>query len=177
MRFISARVAIVHKQNKILMNEKKLLRRIRAMVIFFMIALALSGLTAFPLETELSWLLTFKNSMPEGLAFWFQKVNDALHQTNMQFPFLAYGYDWLAFAHLMIALIFIGVLKDPVCNVWVIDWAMLACICVWPLALIAGTVRGIPLYWQLIDCSFGIFGLLPLWLVRKWIKELAIMQA
>jgi hypothetical protein len=160
-----------------LMEAKKLRRRIQAMVIFFMIALALSGITAFPLEMELTWLLQFKTAMPEGLAFWFQKVNDALHQTNIQFPFLAYGYDWLAFAHLMIALMFIGVLKNPVRNVWVIEWAMIACICVWPLAFIAGSVRGIPLYWQLIDCSFGVFGLLPLWMVRKWIKQLEKLES
>ena len=29
-------------------------------------------------------------------------------------------------------------------------------------AFIAGAVRGIPVWWRLVDCSFGVFGSLPL---------------
>ena len=29
---------------------------------------------------------------------------------------------------------------------------------IFPLAFIAGPIRGITFYWQLIDCSFGVFG-------------------
>jgi hypothetical protein len=32
--------------------------------------------------------------------------------------------------------------------------------------------RGIPFWWRLIDCSFGIFGTIPLWLCLKWKREL-----
>ena len=35
---------------------------------------------------------------------------------------------------------------------------MAASVGVLPLALIAGAVRGIPLQWRLIDCSFGVLG-------------------
>ena len=31
-----------------------------------------------------------------------------------------------------------------------------------PLAFICGAMRGIPVYWRLIDCSFGVFGVVPL---------------
>ena len=154
------------------MNHTKQLAKIRALIIFFMIATAISGITAFPAETELYWLLQDKASFPAGVTFWLQKVYDALHDTNSKYPFLMYGYDWLAFAHLVIALAFIGPLRDPKRNIWIIDWAILCCFCVFPLALIAGSVRGIPLYWRLIDCSFGFFGLFPLFLCRKWIKQL-----
>jgi hypothetical protein len=41
-----------------------------------------------------------------------------------------------------------------------------------PWALIFGAVRGIPFWWRLIDCSFGIFGFIPLWFCRIWSKEL-----
>jgi hypothetical protein len=48
---------------------------------------------------------------------------------------------------------------------------MIACAGVIPLALIAGAVRGIPWGWRMIDCSFGVFGVLPLlrcrWLIRQ----------
>ena len=46
-------------------------------------------------------------------------------------------------------------------------FGMIACAGVVPLALIAGPLRGIPFPWRLIDCSFGIFGFVPLWLCRK----------
>ena len=85
---------------------------------------------------------------------------------------LAYGYDWLAFAHIVIAMAFIGPLKDPVKNSWIIDWAILACLAVIPLAFIAGPIRQIPMFHILIDCSFGVFGLLPLIICRRMIKKL-----
>jgi hypothetical protein len=150
----------------------RLLKKIRATIIFFMIALMLSGITAFPLETELRWLLQFRSGMPEGLGIFINKVYAALHDTNLHYPMLAYGYDWLAFAHIVIALFFIGPLKDPVRNIWVIEWGMLACMAIIPLAFIAGAVRGIPFYWKCIDCSFGVLGIIPLYLVWRWIKRL-----
>jgi len=137
-----------------------------------MIALALSGITAFPLETELRWLLQYRDKMPQALGTFFNTVYEALRDTNLRYPMLAYGYDWLAFAHLVITMFFIGPLKDPVKNIWVIEWGMLACIAVIPLAFIAGAVRGIPLYWKCIDCSFGVFGIIPLYIVWRWIKQL-----
>ena len=40
--------------------------------------------------------------------------------------------------------------------------AMLACAGVIILALVCGPIRGIPVFWTLIDCSFGIVGAIPL---------------
>ena len=39
-------------------------------------------------------------------------------------------------------------------------------------ALIAGSVRQIPMGWRLIDCSFGVFGVLPLCYALRLTKEL-----
>jgi len=156
-------------------TRAKLLKKIRLTIIFFMIALILSGITAFPLETELHWLLQYRNRMPEQLGIFINTVYEALHDTNLRYPMLAYGYDWLAFAHIVIAMFFIGPLKDPVKNIWVIEWGMLACMAVIPLAFIAGPVRGIPFYWKCIDCSFGVLGIIPLYIVWKWIKQLKPM--
>ncbi len=36
-----------------------------------------------------------------------------------------------------------------------------------PLALICGPIRGIPFYWRLIDCSFGVVGFVPLWVCQR----------
>jgi hypothetical protein len=87
-------------------------------------------------------------------------------------PFLAYGTDWLAFAHLVIAVAFIGPFIDPVRNKWIITFGLISCAGVIPLALIAGPIRGIPFPWRLIDCSFGIFGCIPLLRCRSLILDL-----
>lgn len=143
------------------------------MIIFFMTALVLSGVTAFPVETELRWLLNHPSLVPSFAENWLQHVYAALKETNSKYPMLAYGYDWLAFAHIVIAMMFIGPFKDPVRNVWVIDWALLSCIAVIPLAFIAGPIRHIPLFHILIDCSFGVLGIIPLMICKRWIKQLA----
>jgi hypothetical protein len=145
-----------------------------------MIGLVVSGLTAFPLESELkiftSILPDVRQSHPSGFTVWLLSVRDALVATNRAYPFLAYGTDWLAFSHLVIAVAFLGPLKDPVKNVWVVDFGLIACACVIPMALVAGEVRGIPLGWRLIDCSFGVLGAVPLLIARYMIKNMAISQ-
>jgi hypothetical protein len=76
----------------------------------------------------------------------------------------------------VIATIFIGPFINPVKNIWVIQFGMIACVMVFPLAFIAGPIRHIPFYWQLIDCSFGFFGIIPLWICYKEIRKLEKMQ-
>ncbi len=146
----------------------------------FIIALVLSGLTAFALQTELYWLLGSWPGWIKGDTYnWVQKVYGALGDMNSHYPFLAYGYDWLAFAHLVIAVAFIGPLRDPVRNKWIIEFGMIACIMVFPLAFVAGAVRGIPFYWRLIDCSFGIVGLAPLGICYnkiRWLEKWDVIK-
>jgi hypothetical protein len=96
-----------------------------------------------------------------------------LQQTNARYPFLAYGTDWLAFAHIMLAILFIGPWRDPAKNIWVIDFGILACLGVIPLALIAGQIRGVPIGWRLIDCSFGLIAIIPLWICRRTVVQAA----
>jgi hypothetical protein len=91
---------------------------------------------------------------------------------DADYPFLLYGTDWLAFAHLVIAVAFYGPYRDPVRNVWVVEFAMIACAGIVPLALICGPIRGIPFWWTVIDMSFGVIGVIPLYVVRQRIKRL-----
>jgi hypothetical protein len=150
--------------------------RIKVWLWIFIVGLVVSGVTAFPLESELRFFANFINAdarpATSGFAAWIVQVRDGLIATNAKYPFLAYGTDWLAFAHLVIAVAFIGPLRDPVRNVWVIQFGMIACTMVIPLALIAGEVRGIPFGWRLIDCSFGVFGIVPLWICYREIRRL-----
>ncbi len=149
----------------------KIENEIRGWVIFFIVSLFLSGLTAIPLETELGFLTRFF-PLDTPIGSWLDKVYMALHQTNKEYPFLAYGYDWLAFAHFALAILFIGPLKNPVKNKWVIEFGMLACAMIIPFALLAGHYRCIPIWWRLIDCSFGIIGTIPLFICIRKINQL-----
>jgi hypothetical protein len=72
----------------------------------------------------------------------------------------------------VIAIAFIGAWRDPVRNRWLFDFGLIACGLVIPYALGFGALRGIPFWWRLIDCSFGVFGALPLWYCRQWSLEL-----
>jgi len=150
------------------MDDK--LKQTRRWIIFFMIALIISGLTVMPLEMELSFL-SHSFSPQTGIGSWIDKVYLAVVHMNRQYPFLAYGYDWLAFAHVVLAILFIGPLKNPVRNKWVIEFGMIACILIIPFAFIAGHFRGIPVGWRLIDCSFGLAGLMPLIICIRNINE------
>jgi hypothetical protein len=150
---------------------------IRVWIIIFIVCLVLAGATAFPLVPELrlaSWALHqlgVQHWFP-SFVFWIDRVHQGVDVTNARYPFIFYGTDWLAFAHLMIAVAFIGVLRDPVRNIWIVQFGMIACICVIPLAAIAGPIRGIPLGWELIDMSFGVIGIIPLIIVYRLIRRL-----
>ena len=160
----------------------RLLRRIRWLVGLFIAGLIVSGATAIPLETEANWLtqVTGARALVDSpgtaaptWAVWLCRVTDALKEINARHPFIAYGGDWLAFGHFMIALVFVGAWRDPVRNRWLFDFGLIACALVIPYALLFGGLRGIPLWWRLIDCSFGIIGAIPLWLARRATARLA----
>jgi hypothetical protein len=155
------------------------IRRIRIWLGLLVVGLVLSGATAFPLETETRWLSAWLHHLPApaALTAWIDRVHLALKQTNKNYPYLAYGTDWLAFGHLTIAVAFYGPWRDPVRNKWVIQFGMIACAGVIPLALICGPIRDIPFGWSLIDMSFGVFGVLPLIPVWRHIKALEKDQA
>ena len=157
--------------------EQKLKTTIKRWIIFFIIALILSGVTAFPIQSQLQIAMNNLAVFPTTIQNWLSTIYHAVKTTNDNFPYLAYGTDWLAFAHIVIATAFIGPLRDPVRNIWVIQFGMIACLMVFPLALIAGPIRHIPFFWQLIDCSFGVIGLIPLYVCYKKIQQLEHLQA
>jgi hypothetical protein len=156
-----------------------ILRRYRLVLGGFIVGLVLSGVTAFPLLHELEVLARLlgipTDAAPaslNGLSFWIATVRDGLRAMHASYPWLAYGTDWLAFGHLVIALFFIGPWREPVANAWVLKVGLIACAGVVPLALICGPIRGIPFFWRLIDCSFGVFGAIPLWYCLRLTRHL-----
>jgi len=164
-------------------EQNHLLRRIRRMTVLFILGLILSGATAIPLNAEMDWLVRFTGArqMVEtpgstnapGWALWLMRIHGALKSVSDTHPFLFYGTDWLAFGHFVIAISFVGALRDPVRNIWLFNFGMIACALLIPYAMVFGAVRGIPFWWRLVDCSFGVLGFIPLWLCRAWTRLLA----
>lgn len=156
-----------------------LLVRIRVWLALFIVGLVLSGVTAFPLESEtqvLDNLFSVTPQPPPGpeatLKTWLRRVHQGIAATNREYPFMAYGTDWLGFAHLVIAIAFIGPWIDPVRNRWVLTFGVIACAAVPALAFIAGPIRDIPLYWRLIDSCFGIAGVVPLLICLRYVRRM-----
>jgi hypothetical protein len=156
-----------------------ILRKLRLVLGLFTAALILSGLTAFPLKSEMEHVVAIRGlehmapaEAGNGFDRWILTIRNGLRESYARYPWLAYGTDWLAFAHLVIAVFFTGAFIDSVRNVWILQAGIIACVLVVPLALIGGAVRQIPIGWRLIDCSFGVFGVIPLLYSLRLIRAL-----
>ncbi len=165
-------------------RRRILLRRTRIILVIFTVCLVAAGATAIPVRWELDVLAGLlglpHDADPQdhaGLAHWIAKVRCGVRETDARYPFIAYGFDWLAFAHVVLGILFVGAILDPVRNLWVITFGVIACILVIPWSFVFGHVRGIPFSWQLIDCAFGLVGIIPLWLARSFAIELSALKA
>ncbi len=154
------------------------LRRARIALAVFTVGLVLSGLTAIPVRWELETLAGWLGAGPDdtaddpaGLVAFVVRARNAVRDALGRWPLLAYGTDWLAFAHVVLGILFIGAIVDPVRNRWVITFGMIACLLVIPWALVFGHLRGIPMWWRLVDCGFGVVGIIPLFLARRYVIE------
>jgi hypothetical protein len=162
-------------------REQILQGRIKFLTLIVMSGLVVSGATAIPLEWELDLLARWLGAgaapaAPSGLTSWILTVRDALHETYAKHPFMAYGTDWLAFGHFVIALAFLGAWRDPVKNQWLYTFGLTACVLVVPYAFALGELRGIPLGWRWIDASFGVAGSVPLFFCRRYARALEAHQ-
>lgn len=156
-----------------------LVRRVRRWTICFIVGLVLSGATAIPIATELELAthvlgedLAANGLIPDNLAVWLRTLRDGIRETSARAPFMFYGTDWLAFGHFVIAFAFVGALHDPVRNRWLYRFGMIACAAVPIWAFVFGPIRGIPLWWRVIDASFGVIGFVPMWLCNRWIPTI-----
>jgi hypothetical protein len=161
------------------MNRQRRLRSIRIWLSLFTAGLVIAGLTAFPLEYETRLMTQWLHGSGSGLAHhvprlvaWLDLAHQGLADSGDRYPFLAYGTDWLAFGHLTIAVAFAGPLRDPVRNKWVVQFGMIACVMVVPMALISGPLRSIPVFWTPVDLSFGVAGIIPLSMAYRHIRTL-----
>ena len=150
------------------------MKRAKWMLAIVAIGLFLSGVTVWPAVTELKTAVAFVWGDAEptgGLHQFVVTVIDGLQAVQADYPFILYGWDWLAFAHIMLAILFAGAIRDPVRNKWIVQCGLIMCLGIPILAMICIPLRGIPLGWFWIDFAFapgaGIPLLIALWDIRR----------
>lgn len=155
--------------------------RIRALLTFFIVALAWPSAALRPSRWSRVRGCSWPSADPArgwagawpALSSWIGFVAEGIAATAVHYPFMFYGTDWLAFGHFAIAIAFLGPLRDPMRNVWVVEFGIIVSLLVIPMALIFGPLRGIPVWWRLIDCFFGIGGLAVLLPAYRLIRRQA----
>lgn len=147
------------------------MKTIRTHLALFMMILMLSGITAFPVQTEIDFLYKNLSSFPTLFRDWITSLHANIHSTP---SVMLYGTDWLAFAHIIITFFFIPVFIYPVKHKANLFVGMSACVLVFPLAFICGPIRNIPFFHQLIDCSFGAIGILYLYFILQKVNKLQL---
>lgn len=145
------------------------MKTIRVHLILFISLLAISGLTAFPIETEINYMMRHINSFPIFFQDWIKSLYNDIQSTP---AVMFYGTDWLAFAHIIISLFFIPVYLNPKKYKINLKIGIAACFLIFPLAFICGPIRSIPFFHQIIDCSFGVFGSAYLYFILRKINNL-----
>ena len=143
------------------------------MLVIVALGLFVSGVTIWPWDIELSAAISTLQAMkgPEPLIQLLQEIQHDMRMLDENNSFVLYIADWLAFAHLVLAALFLMALKDPIRNVLVIRFGILCSLSVPILAITCIPMRGIPLFWILIDSSFALCAI-PLWIALRDIKRL-----
>jgi hypothetical protein len=138
------------------------------------VGLFLSGVTVWPAAWELRTAvrMVWGDGEATGVlhAFLLQ-VLQAIDSISANYAFMFYGYDWLAFAHVMLAILFAGAIRDPVRNIWIVQCGLIMCALVPVLAGICIPLRGLPLCWFWFDFAFAPGAALPLWIALRDIRR------
>ena len=92
------------------------LTRAKWMLTLVAVGLFLSGVTVWPAVSELKaavhWIWG-QEAANGGLHGFILRAIEGLEETKARYPFMLYAHDWLAFAHIMLAILFAGAIRDP----------------------------------------------------------------
>ncbi len=153
------------------MNDLKRAKLMIGVVVFGLLASAVTIWPAIP-ELKLAVRFVWGGDEPTGIlhSFLLQAIG-GLEAMEADYPFMLYAHDWLAFAHIVLAILFAGAIKDPIRNVWIVQCGLIMCALIPVLAGICGPIRGLPGIWFWIDCAFAPGAALPLWIALRDIKR------
>ena len=142
------------------------------------LGLLISGLTCYFLEWEVKALTDVVwGGSADRIPFMDEeyklllRVDEGLKVIKREYPEFMLGTDWLGFAHVILAILFLGAIRDPVRNILIIQFGIISAILVIPAAWLFGYLRGLPTIHYFIDASFGIGALIPLYISYRIIKR------
>lgn len=154
--------------------NKEQLTRARWMLGFVAFGLFVSGVTVWPALTELKMAvaIAWGGVEPAGVLHTFVlRAIDGLAYVQSQYPFMLYAHDWLVFAHIVLAILFAGAIRDPVRNIWIVQCGLIMCVLVPVFAGVFVPLRGLPLRWFWFDFAFVPAAGLPLWIALRDIRR------
>jgi len=136
--------------------------------------LVVSGVTIWPAVPELKTIvhIVWGDDEPSGVLHSFiLKAIEGIESVDESYSFMLYAHDWLAFAHIVLAILFAGAIRDPVRNIWIVQCGLIMCALVPVLAGTCIPIRGLPLFWFWIDAAFAPAAALPLWIALRDIRR------
>ncbi len=136
--------------------------------------LLVSGITVWPAIPELKMAvrIVWGDAEPIGVLHGFVlQAIEGFESVEANYPFMLYAHDWLAFAHIVLAILFAGAIRDPVRNIWIVQCGLIMCVLVPVLAGICIPIRGLPPVWFWIDFAFTPVAALPLWIALRDIRR------
>jgi len=145
------------------------------MLIIVALGLFVSGVTVWPAIPELKWglhLLQNWGLADSTLADFTATILESLKHIEKDHPHILYGYDWLAFAHIVLAILFLGAARDPVRNKWIVECGLIMCALIPFLAGICIPLREIPWWWFFMDFAFTPLAAIPLFIALKDIRRI-----
>ncbi|MHC4060125.1 MAG: hypothetical protein ACYSUC_00835 [Planctomycetota bacterium] len=120
---------------------------------------------------------TFVGSLFPSVTYWVTLIQEASIETKEKYPFMLYGTGWVGFAHLVMVIACLGPLRDPVKNIWVLQFGLIGCILMIPMTLITGVVRSLPWFWQLFDCAIGLTGAIVFLICYRCARQMQTLSA
>ena len=150
------------------------LKRARLMLAIVAAGLLVSAVTIWPASWELETLVDVVWGPGEATGVihgFILRAIEGIEYVGAEYPFLFYAGDWLAFALIVLAILFYGARRDPVRNVWIVQCGLIMCALVPVLAAVCVPLRGLPLRWFWVDTAFAPAAGLPLWIALRDIRR------
>ncbi len=150
------------------------LARAKWMLAVVVFGLLVAGITVWPAVPELKLAVRIVWGPGEAtgtLHGFVLKAIEGIESVDANYPFMLYAHDWLAFAHIVLAILFAGAIRDPIRNIWIVQCGLIMCALIPVLAGICVPIRGLPWIWFWIDFAFAPAAALPLWIALRDIRR------
>lgn len=157
--------------------KQKILKRVQLWLLLFVLGLGVSLQMVWLVVPEIQWLngtfgagTAWSDAYPM-LGDWLAVLETSILETYRTYPVIVYCMDYLVFAHIVLIIALLGAVRDPVKNVWVIQFGMIGCGLMIPFTFGMGYLRGIPWFWLCLDSMFVWLGFIVLMMAYRGIKK------